>query len=110
MTDDRVTANVFIALPLFELAAYSCVSITLAAQHRKRESRHDVSGCSVPRSRLRDPAWCTRADRMAAHRKSDRRRGGLCADGLRKRVWKSISPQLHVDEQMKAGMRRTPRS
>ena len=29
----------------------------------------------------------TTADRMEAHRKSDRRRDDLCADGLGKRAW-----------------------
>jgi hypothetical protein len=52
---------------------------------RKRESLHHVIGCSASRSRLR--CWAhsarhTTADRMAAHRKSNRRRDDFCADEL----------------------------
>src|SRR5262245_33760641 len=42
--------------------------------HRRRESRHYVIGCGVLRTRSHYPACRTTADRMAAHRKSDRRR------------------------------------
>jgi len=52
---------------------------------RKRESQHNVMGCRIARTRTRySPHWArhTTADRMAAHRKSDRRRDDLCGDGL----------------------------
>jgi len=45
--------------------------------HHKRESRHHMSGCDAARIRLHSrplPARHTTADRMAAHRKLDRRR------------------------------------
>jgi hypothetical protein len=53
--------------------------------HRTVESQHHVTGCKTLRSRLHHPVECTTADRMAAHRKSDRRRDDLCEGALRKR-------------------------
>ena len=75
--------------PLFEIAFVLVRFDHVASVHRKRESRHDVNGCNAARNRLRSrrrSARHTTADRMAAHRKSDRRRDDLCAGGLRKRV------------------------
>src|SRR5206468_8405518 len=58
--------------------------------HRKRESRHHVTGCKTSRTqsycRLR-LAHHTTGARVAAHRKSHRRRDDLYAGGLRKRAY-----------------------
>jgi hypothetical protein len=61
----------------------------------KRESPHRVSGCNAARIRLHSQRhWHrhTTADRMAAHRKLNRRHVYLCVGGLRKcaRVRKSL--------------------
>jgi len=56
--------------------------------HRKRESQHHMSGCRTLRRRLHcwlHPAHRTTAARMAAHRKSDRRRVYLSMGESRKR-------------------------
>src|SRR5262249_25299824 len=45
--------------------------------HRKLESWHHVNDCCTSHSRLHYPACRTTADRMEAHRKSDRRRDDL---------------------------------
>jgi hypothetical protein len=45
-----------------------------------------VNGCFALRSRLHYRSRRTTVDRMAAHRKSGRRRADLCAGGLRKRA------------------------
>ena len=62
-------------------------SLKKGRHHRKRESQHCVIGYDASHSRLRSRprlARRTTGDRMAAHRKSDRRRDDLCAGGLRR--------------------------
>src|SRR5215813_6694967 len=60
--------------------------IVLSFAHRKCESQHHVIGCCALHTRLHDPACRTTADRMAAHRKLDRRRDDLCEGGFRNRA------------------------
>jgi hypothetical protein len=67
---------------------------------RKRESRQRVSGCETSHSRLRcslRPAMRTTTNRMAAHRKLDRRRDDLYAGGLRKRAVSRSNPKSNDD-------------
>ena len=61
---------------------HRCSCATFNHEARTRESQQDERGCGVSRSQSRHPAWCTTADRMAAHQKLDRRHQDLYADGL----------------------------
>jgi hypothetical protein len=60
-------------LPLLELAFVFCALRSHCQYGRKRESQHRVTGRKTPRSRLHPGFQCTTAERMAPHRKLDRR-------------------------------------
>jgi hypothetical protein len=66
-----MVAFCFASLPLFESARILVRLDLCCLIHRKRESPHNVIGCSVSRSRLRcspRPARCTINDRISANR------------------------------------------
>ncbi|SRR6266581_1081330 len=88
----RVTS--FMSLPLFEIAR-----VLVRLDHVAWfivNANHGIVRAAAKLSvinRIADCVWLgiTTADRMAAHRRLDRRRDGLCAGGLRKRATKGLS-------------------